>query len=134
VAVNTWRTVITDIHYTPVGELFNASDRQVNIALNRTDTASLKVRTDNPFAELLYSMDCFLKFYRNDQLVFFGLVTDSDETVSGQEAYVTVQAAGPTWVLPKRFAHKANWPRADPPQPLGDHERGLRQRNRQPHA
>lgn len=102
-ALNQWRAVLTDMVYTPVGELQNVSDRSLSMALNRNDTASFTIRADNPFADLVQSLDCFLKLYRNNELLFFGLLQSSEESVGAEGAKITASAAGPGWVFPKRY-------------------------------
>lgn len=100
---NVWRAVLTDMAYTPVGELQNANSRQLSTALNRTDTATFSIRTDNPFADLVQSLECYLKLYRNSELVFFGLLQSSEETVGASGGTITATAAGPGWVFPHRY-------------------------------
>lgn len=109
-AVAEWRAVLTDPNYVPQGELFNASERTLSTALNRADTAGFKIRTDNPFADLVMSLECYLKLYRNDVLVFFGPLLNAQESVDEQGAYITANAAGPTWAFAKRYPQKGQAP------------------------
>lgn len=102
-ALARWRTIVTNLSYVPQGELFNATDRSLSMALSRTDTASLTVRTDNPLADLLQGLDCYIKMYRDNTLMFFGLVLNSEESVDAQGGHITINAAGPGWVFPKRY-------------------------------
>ena len=102
-ALNQWRAVLTDLSYTPVGELQNADERVLTMTLNRIDTASFKIRTDNPLADLAQSLDCYLKLYRNNQLMFFGLLQTSEESVGAEGGTISCSAAAPGWDWPRRY-------------------------------
>jgi hypothetical protein len=105
-ALASWRFVLTDTNFTPVGEVLNASERSVTLGLNRIDAASFKIRLDNPLADPLRFLSGYLKAYRNGTLMFFGPLITAEETADDSGAYVTVNAAGVGWVLTKRLAGK----------------------------
>lgn len=98
--------------FAPVGELLSPTERTVSLALNRTDTASVKIRVDDPLADLAQSLDCYLKLYRGDDLIFFGLMITSQETAGSDDSvgHIVCNAAGPSWGLSKRFPVKAALP------------------------
>ena len=94
-ALNEWAFILTDNFNQPVGDLQGAKDRQLSIALNKIDTASFSVRTDHPLADDLLDMRAMLKIYRNGTLMFFGPLTDAQESVQEGEGTIMVNAAAP---------------------------------------
>jgi len=105
-ALASWRFVLTDTNFIPVGEVLNASERSVTLGLSRIDAASFKIRLDNPLADPLRFLSGYLKAYRNGTLVFFGPLLGAQETVDDSGAYVTVNAGGAGWIFTKRLAGK----------------------------
>lgn len=105
-AVGSWRFVLTDTNFVPVGEVINASERSVTLGLSRIDAASFKIRLDNPLADPLRFLSGYLKAYRDGTLMFYGPLVGAEETVNDDGAYVTVNAAGVGWFLNKRLAGK----------------------------
>lgn len=101
-----WRFVLTDNSYEPVGEIINASDRKVAVPLSKLDTCSFKVRLDNPLADPLLTTAGYIKAYRDGVLRFYGPIVSAEETVSSDDASVSVNAVGAGWVLQKRLVAK----------------------------
>lgn len=103
-----WRFVLTDATSRPVGEVLNAQDRQVAIPLNRLDTASFKVRLDNPLADYLVSTSGYVKGYRDSSLLFHGPIISAAEVGDANSATVAVNCVGAGWILQKRLAGKSS--------------------------
>lgn len=104
-ALTDTRTIITNLDYVPQGELLNASDRVTNIALSKTDTATFKIRTDNPLADLCISLEGYVKVYRDGSLTFYGSLYTAEESVDEQGAYITCSAVSPAFQFQKRFLY-----------------------------
>lgn len=102
-----WNFVLTDSTYRPVGEILNASDRNVAIPLSKLATCSFAVRLDNPLADLLLAADGYVKAYRDGVLRFFGPVVSADETGAAEGTSVAVNASDPGWLLQKRLVGKS---------------------------
>jgi len=101
-----WGLVLTDSSYAPLGEILNASDRQIGLMLNGVDTLGFSVRLDNPLADPLLSTNCYVKAYRNSVLQFYGPVISAQEAADSNGARISVNAAGAAWILSKRLAGK----------------------------
>ena len=101
-AVPTWKFVVTDLQGNSVGEVLNASQRQVVLPLNRVPTASFQIPIQNSLAGLFLdpTSDYLLKCYRNNTLRFNGPIVSTAEAFdSGSGQIVAVNAAGPLWRL-----------------------------------
>lgn len=103
-----WTFVATDEALKPAGEILQASDRSVTLNLNKVDSASFKVRLDNPLADLLISGAASIKCYRDGILQFYGPTVAAEEIGDVGGAYITVTAAGSGWKLSKRYVGKSS--------------------------
>lgn len=97
-----WRFEVTDSNYVRVGELLNADERRVTLPLNKVDTASFKLRLDNPLADILMTGGAYVKGYRNNILRFYGPVVSAEESADNTGQTIVVTAASPAWF----FAHR----------------------------
>lgn len=105
-ATNQWRFVYANKDFIPQGELFNASDRSLSLALSKLDTAAFSVRTDHPFADSLITLEGFLKIYRNNALIFYGPLIEAEENVGSNgvgTGRISISAASPAWHLQHRW-------------------------------
>jgi hypothetical protein len=101
-----WGFVLTDLNHIPVGEILNASERSVQIGLNKIDTLSFNMRMDNALASYIASAEGLIKAYRNNVLMFHGDIISAQETGNAAGATVAVNAASAGWRLSKRLAGK----------------------------
>lgn len=90
---------------TPVGEVRNATDRQVSITFNKPSTASFTIRGDNPLVEALFGEDdCSLRVYQGTTLRFHGLVLSAEmSNEDGKFPTVKVTCVDPSWIWSKRI-------------------------------
>lgn len=103
-----WTFELTDLQRNRIGEIRNAADRTVSIGLSRIDTASFKLRIENPLLPYLISSDCLVKVYDGTTLRFWGPVTSLE--MVGDEATgvsIAITASGPAWRLTKRLCGKS---------------------------
>lgn len=100
-----WTFVLTNLAGTEIGELVQASERKVTMALNRASTASFSVRPDNPMLSDLFADDRLLKVYEDKTLRFYGPVVTSELSTqdSGSAPTIKVNAADPAWKLSRRL-------------------------------
>lgn len=103
-----WSFVLTDSHHRHVGEILNASERQVALPLNKLDTLSFKVRADNYLADTLLSCQGYIKAWRDGQIVYHGPIISAEESADANAATIAVNSAGSGWILTKRFAGKSS--------------------------
>lgn len=101
-----WRFVLTDDNYTPLGEILNASDRQVVLPLSKTPTAQFAVMLDNPMVPYLQDSHGYLKGYRDGVLKFYGPIVSVEERSDAQNHSMAVNAAGPTWYWSRAVVSK----------------------------
>lgn len=102
-----WNFILTDGTTRPVGEILNASDRQVSLPLNKIDTLSFKIRLDNPLSDQILSSNTYIKAYRDRVLRFIGPVISAEEASDNTSQSVTVNAAGAGWIFGRRLAGKS---------------------------
>lgn len=101
-----WSFQLTDLNFTPVGEILNAGNRAVNVGLNRVPTAGFQVRLDNPLVPYLGTGLGYIKAYRNSALMFSGPIVSVEEAGDRENASLAVNAAGAAWVLAYRLVGK----------------------------
>jgi hypothetical protein len=111
--VASWRFVLTDSSYQPLGEILNASERKVALPLNKLPTSSFKVRMDNPLADPLMSTACYIKGYRVPyggvpSLQFYGPIISAEEVGDHDNATIAVNAVSVGWFLQKRLAGQSS--------------------------
>ena len=92
-----WQFILTDLNWTHIGEILNASERKISLPLNAHDTASFRVRLDNPLAGVLCSCEGFIKAYRNNVLQYTGPVVSAEEVGDRNGATVAITSAGMGW-------------------------------------
>jgi hypothetical protein len=102
-----WTYILTDETYTPVAEIVNAYDRKVSIPLNRIDSASFRIRLDNPLAPNIMTASSYVKAYRDDLLTFFGPIVTAEETGAADGASIAVNCLGAGWAFTKRLVGKS---------------------------
>lgn len=102
-----WRFVLTDKNFVPQGEVLNAPERRVALPLSKLDTASLRMRLDNPLADAALACDGYLKGYRNGSLLYVGPVISAEENTERGKASVMVNSVSMGWFLQKRLAGKS---------------------------
>lgn len=105
-AVPKWLFVLTDLQGNQLGELTNASSKQVVLPLNRMPTASFQVLTSNSLSKYLLdpTWDGLVKAYRNSTLRFIGpVVSTSEQFDSSSGQTISVNAASPIWRLGYRM-------------------------------
>lgn len=105
-----WRMVLTDAFYVPVGEVLNAKEREVNIALSRVDTASFSIRADNELADAIMTLEGHVKIYRDELLMYYGGLLTATEEGTDSGARISVTSAGPGWALQHRYPNKTSAP------------------------
>lgn len=98
-----WQFILTDQAFNPIGELLNIKDRSISLGLNRLDTASFKMRLDNPLSDSLIETMGFIKGYRNGILRFYGPVVTAEEAGAGNEFSLAVNAMSAGWFLQHRY-------------------------------
>lgn len=100
-AAGVWKFIVTDNQGVVIGDILNASARQVVIPLKSTPTCKFTIDVSNPYAALFTqpTWDGLIKAYRNNVLQFIGPVVTGQEQGSSQGATVQVNAAGPFWRL-----------------------------------
>jgi hypothetical protein len=102
VAAHNWKFVLTDLQGNSIGEVLNASNRQVVLPLNRVPTVSFQIPIQNSLSTYLLdpTWDGNLKAYRDSVLRFNGPVVSSAEAFdSSSSQVIAVNAAGPFWRL-----------------------------------
>lgn len=99
---------LTKADKTPIGEIRDATGRQLIVGLSRPSSATFHIRDDNPLMLNLFAEDTLLEVLRTSDAgikrVFWGHVLSSQFATEGDnQAGVTVSAADPSWRLSKRL-------------------------------
>lgn len=105
-AVPNWTFLLEDLHGAILGEITDASSRQVVLPLNRLPTASFVVPSTHYLAKYFTdpTWEGLLKCYRNTTLAFHGpIVSGSEQSDPQRGQTVAVNAAGAMWRLQFRF-------------------------------
>lgn len=102
-----WSYILTDKDYEPIAEIVNASERKVSIPLNRLDSASFRIRLDNPLALNIMTAAGYVKAYRDDVLTFFGPIVTAEETGDANNASIVVNCMGAGWIFGRRLVGKS---------------------------
>lgn len=101
-----WQWLLTDAAFNPVGEILNARERKLILPLNKVNTASFKLRLDNPLVEQLATDLGYVKVYRNKVLMFYGPLISVQEVGEGDVSSLVATCSGPEWILTQRLSGK----------------------------
>ena len=74
-AVTDWKFVLATLDGKGIGEVLNADERQVTRCLNAVSTAAFKINVNHPRAYDVLTRDLALRCYRNNVLIFHGIMT-----------------------------------------------------------
>lgn len=101
-----WTFVLTGLDGTKIGEVVDATERTVQIALSRPSTASFTMRPDNPFIPIIFEGDLLLQVWQGTKLRFNGPVISVQlaNQEDGSNPSIAVNAASVAWRLSKRLA------------------------------
>jgi hypothetical protein len=104
-AAHNWLYVLEDLHANVIGDVTNASGKQLYLPLNRLPTAAFQIPINHYLAPYVTdpNWDGLLKVYRDGVLRFHGPVVSTNEALDGNNQTVAVNAAGPLWRLQYRF-------------------------------
>lgn len=103
-----WTFELCALNGTPVGEIRNATERSVALAINRASTASFSVRADNNILVPLFEDDTKLKIWEGSTLRYFGYITSCELGENqGETPRIKINSADATWKLSKRLAGKS---------------------------
>lgn len=103
-----WSFRLTDKRRVPIGEVLNASERKCKIGIKTVDTASFKMRADNPLLLNLFTEDTLLQVWQDKNLRFWGpIITPEYASNENEEDSVVVNAVSPMWYLTKRLVGKS---------------------------
>lgn len=91
-----------------LGEIRNATERQLTLGISRAATAQFSVRVDNPmFVELFREEDRKLQIYDGATLRFNGYITSSELGDGNTAPTVKINAADAAWKLAHRLSGKS---------------------------
>lgn len=95
-----WRFILATRWHQNIGEILNASDRQVMLPLSGIKTLGFKVRLDNPLSDYMMLNEAnYIKAYRGSTLMFHGPILTVEENGDAVGATLAVNAVGPEWFL-----------------------------------
>lgn len=105
-----WSFHLANLKNERIGEVRNATGRQLTLGINRAATAQFTVRYDNPLLlELFREEDRKLQVYDGTTLRYSGYVTSTELSDSGGEApTIQVNSADAAWKLAHRISGKSN--------------------------
>lgn len=103
----TWRAVLTNSAYKPLGELFGASSIVYSRSLNKLATVSFSVPFTVPDFQTIADLSGYIKLYRNTSLQYFGPLITSEEVAERESQSMALTSADVGWVLAKRLAGKS---------------------------
>lgn len=99
-----WTYILSELDGTEIGEVTNATGRNLSMGLNRAATSSFSIRADNELAVPLFADDTLLQVWEDDIIRFHGPVVSTELSSSGSESpTIAVSAADPAWRLSKRL-------------------------------
>lgn len=95
-----WRFILATRWHQNIGEILNATDRQVMLPINGVKTLGFKVRLDNPLSDYMMLNEAnYIKAYRNGTIMFNGPILTVEENGDSTGATLAVNAVGPEWFL-----------------------------------
>jgi hypothetical protein len=103
-----WSFRLTDRNGVAIAEVLNASERKAKIGIKQLDTASFKMRADNPLLLNLFTEDTLLQVWQDQSIRFWGpVITPEFASNENEEDSVAINAVSPVWQLSKRLAGKS---------------------------
>jgi len=105
-----WTFELCQLDGKRIGEVLNAKDRTVTLALNRASTASFSVRADNDLLVPLMAEDTKLRVYQDKELRYYGYVITSELAQDDGQLMPTVKitSADAAWKLSRRLTGKSS--------------------------
>lgn len=97
-----WQFQLTGLDYKPVGEIVNAANRKVTIALSKLDQCSFAIRLDNLMANQISTCEGFVKVFRKGALVFYGPIINAEEEGGPDGAHIAVTCQSGGWGIMNR--------------------------------
>lgn len=111
-----WKFILRDLSGTALGELTNATNRELAIPLNGLPTCSFVIQNEEPLVERLLEGEVILSVYEGTALRYHGDLITSEEVVSDSGGSIAVTTAGLLWRLSKRLmgTDSTGWIHGDP--------------------
>lgn len=111
-----WKFILRDLAGVALGELTNATDRELQIPLNGLPTCSFKIQNEEPLVERLLEGEVLLSVYEGTTLRYHGDLITSEEVVDQNGGSIVVTTAGLLWRLTKRLlgTTSVGWGLGDP--------------------
>lgn len=105
-AVSVWTTELATTGGTVLGEIRDATEREVNLAFGKPSSSTFTVRADNPLVPSLFGQDTLVRVWEDQTLRHNGLVLTADmkssEDGNGIPS-VKVMTTDAAWILSKRI-------------------------------
>lgn len=113
----TWRMVIYDRNGFPIGPIYDASSRKLQLAINGIDTLDFSIRLDHPAAAYLRPYETIIKVWRTISIpqdtanyynpqdpIFCGIVGPMDQ--GGESNQIPITVKSPFWMLQNRYVRE----------------------------
>jgi hypothetical protein len=101
-----WTFAVSSLEGNQFAEITNASDREIAHLLGRTQTLSFTLPSSSPLTPAVATTQVLIQAYWGSELRFNGRVISYNRTAQGSTRSMSVVAADPSWVFPKRLVGK----------------------------
>jgi hypothetical protein len=102
-----WTIVLTDLSFNELGQVRNASDRQFTFARSASTQVRFGMRMDNPLAKYVADLECYVKLYRDKELMCFGPMVNSEEKGDDSGGSWSCTAMSQEWIFNQRVVGKS---------------------------
>lgn len=100
-----WTYRLANLAGEELGEIKNATDRNLQLAINRPSTASFTMKPSDEMLSYIFADDTLLQVWEDKTLRFYGNVVSSEFATqeAGGSPTIKINAANPAWKLSKRL-------------------------------
>lgn len=105
-----WSFILTKLDHTPIGEIHNAYERKIILALSKPSTVTFSILPSNPLMGRFFEdEDKLLQVWQGTTLRFWGIVVSAQYATQedGTSPTIAISAADPSWRLSKRLSGKS---------------------------
>lgn len=100
-----WTYILCKADGTKIGEIQNAGERNLTLALNKPSIAGFSIYVGNELLTNLLKEDTLLQIYRDKTLRFYGYIVSAEFATQDETGQATVKcnAVSPAWRLSRRL-------------------------------
>lgn len=102
-----WAIILTDLSFNAIGQVNDATDRQFIFARNTPTQVRFNIRMDNNLSSVVSGLECYVKLYRDKELMCFGPMVTVEEKGDSSGGSFSCTAMSQEWIFSERIIGKS---------------------------